>query len=160
LNKNDYILNAVIAECEKHLKRMDSAYTKLSPSLPIKPETVNSLSDDEVEHIDQFIYRFSKLQDAIGKKLFTTLLSVLGEDTDNKSLLDIFNRLEQLEIIEDYDTWKELRDIRNELVHEYEEDAVKNSEMLNLLLDGKFKLAKYFDDIIKYVNEKKKNNNQ
>jgi len=41
--------------------------------------------------------------------------------------------LEQLEIINDYDKWKSLRDLRNELAHEYDKNDSETVEKLNLL---------------------------
>lgn len=96
---------------------MDSAYQKIQPSLPITSDRVFKLDDQEVEHIDQYIFRFSKLQDAIGNKLFKAVLTELGEEVANRSAIDIFNRMEQLGIIENYEIWKEFRDLRNELAH-------------------------------------------
>src|SRR3989337_1047363 len=74
---------------------------------------------DEIEHIDQMVYRFSKLQDSIGERLFKSLLMFLEEDVTNKPFLDILNRLEQLEILPSKDEWLKLRKVRNELSHEY-----------------------------------------
>ena len=154
MKKNDNILKNVINECKKHLLRMNNAYEKISPSLPITPERVFNLSDDEVEHIDQFIFRFSKLQDAVGQKLFKSVLISLDEEVTNKSAIDIFNRLEQLEIIENYESWKELRDIRNDLAHEYEENENEASEKINALFNKKTILEKYFNDTRNYLKNK------
>jgi uncharacterized protein with HEPN domain len=133
---------------------MNYAYNKIHPSLPFNSEKISSLTDDEIEHIDQFIFRFSKLQDAIGNKLFKAVLASLDEEIINKPALDIFNRLEQLEIIENYEKWKELRDLRNELAHDYEEDTSETAQKLNILFDKKQQLEKYLNDIIKYLSDK------
>ncbi len=154
MKKSEFILKNVISECRKHLLRMNNAFEKIKPSLPIVPERIEHLSDDEVEHIDQFIYRFSKLQDAVGQKLFKAVLSSLGESVDNKSVLDIFFRLEQLEIIKNYDGWEELRNIRNDIAHEYEENDRETAEKLNLLFDKRKVLEKYFNDILSYLRSK------
>ena len=80
---------------------MNSAYRKLQSSLPITPDRVFKLDDQEVEHIDQYIFRFSKLQDAIGNKLFKSVLAELGEEvpTNQQSTFLIeSNRLELLKI--------------------------------------------------------------
>jgi hypothetical protein len=53
------------------------------------------LSDDEVEHVDQFLFRFAKLQDAIGQKLFKTILLFLREDIEEKPFIDILNLKEK-----------------------------------------------------------------
>lgn len=95
MSKSNQILNSVISECKRHMLRMNQAYEKITPSLPLTGESVVKLSDNEVEHIDQIIYRFSKLQDAIGHKLFKSILIALDEDVSDKSAIDVFNRLEQ-----------------------------------------------------------------
>jgi len=151
MKKNEYILNAVINECKKHLKRMNYAYQRLEIKMPITPELILQQSEEDIALIDHFIYRFSKLQDSIGQKLFKAVLNILDEEVENKSAIDIFNRLEQLEVIKDYDTWKDLRDLRNELAHEYEEDEVKLAESLNLLFVKKSELEQYLNNILSYL---------
>ena len=111
------ILNNVIEECIKHSNRMNYAFVKLSYNLPFIFDYIINQNEYDIALLDQFIFRFAKLQDAIGQKLFKTLLITLDENVENKSAIDIFNRLEQLEIISDYDKWKELRNLRNELSH-------------------------------------------
>jgi hypothetical protein len=148
LKKNIYILKSIINECEKHLSRMNSAFNKIKNILPVTSEKVISLNEDEIEHIDQFIFRFSRLQDTMGEKLFKAVLIELGEEVRNKAAIDIFNKLEQLEIISSYENWKELRELRNNLSHEYEEDENEAAEKLNLLFDRKDKLEKYYIDIL------------
>lgn len=155
MKRKSLILKSVVSECLKHSLRLNSAYKKIQPSLPISPEKVFGLDENEVEHIDQYIFRFSKLQDAIGNKLFKAVLNELGEDFVNKSAIDIFNRLEQLEIIENYETWKELRVLRNELAHDYDEDENEAAEKINLIISKKSELEKYIIDIMNYLNGKK-----
>ncbi len=154
MKKSSVILKSVINECNKHVQRMDSAYKKIEPSLPITSEKIFKLDDEEVEHIDQYIFRFSKLQDAIGNKLFKSVLAELGEEVANRPAIDIFNRMEQLGIISDYDLWKEFRDIRNELAHDYEENEKEAAEKINLIISKKTELEKYLIDIVDYLNLK------
>jgi hypothetical protein len=154
MEKNKYILKSIINECKTHALRMNSAYNKMLPGLPVEPQRIFNLSEDEAEHIDQFIFRFLKLQDAIGQKLFKVVLIELGEDVSSKSAIDMFNRLEQLEIISDYESWKELRDLRNDIAHEYEEDENEAAEKLNLLFDKKTQLERYLNDIVTYLIKK------
>ena len=47
--------------------------------------------------------------------------------------LDILNRLEQLGAIESAYSWQELRDIRNDIAHEYPENTNENIQSLNEL---------------------------
>ena len=68
---NDYralkLLEA-FGECTKHSRRMLGAHKKVSPIFPLDVNKYRILTDDEIEHIDQMVYRFSKLQDSIVKK--------------------------------------------------------------------------------------------
>jgi hypothetical protein len=155
MKNNQHILKSVLDECNKHVKRMQFAYEKISLLFPVTKERLSKLKEDEISYIDQIIYRFSKLQDAIGNKLFKAVLIYLDEDVLNKSAIDIFNRLEQLEIIENYDIWKDLRDLRNELAHEYEEDEKETAEKLNTLFEKKANLEKYLNDIHNYLEKRK-----
>ena len=53
---------------------------------------------DSLAYCDQIIYRFSKLQDTMGAKLFKALLLYQGENID-KPFLDLLNRLEKMKNI-------------------------------------------------------------
>ena len=79
----------------------------------------------------------------------------MGEETENKTFIDIFNKLEQLNIIEDYDKWLELRIVRNELSHDYEDDPKLNSTEINKIFELKDSLISYFVDVKKYLVAKK-----
>ena len=74
---------------------------------------------------------------------------------EGKSFIDVFDRLEQLEIIENYDKWLELRIVRNELSHEYEDNPEDNAIELNKILNMKDDLLNYFVKIKNFVIKKK-----
>lgn len=82
------------AECTRHSQRMLGAYKKVSLIFPLDVNKYRILTDDEIEHIDQMVYRFSKLQDSRGERLFKSVLMFLEEDIKNKPFLDVLNRLE------------------------------------------------------------------
>ncbi len=63
-------LEKVFYECDKHILRIANTTNKMSSFMPLSTEKFTNLSEDEIEHIDQFLFRFSKLQDAMGQKLF------------------------------------------------------------------------------------------
>ncbi|MDD2660724.1 MAG: hypothetical protein PHY54_13780 [Methylococcales bacterium] len=141
----DTRVEKVITECDKHLKRINSAYLKMSVFMPLDAKSYQHLSDDEIEHIDQFLFRFAKLQDAIGEKLFHLLLEFLKEEnTRNKPFIDILNRLEQLGILEDKNVWLELRKTRNNIAHQYEDEPEQATEALNAIYVAKPILEKIY----------------
>lgn len=154
MKKNEYILDSIIKECYKHQRRLQYAFNKLKSLFPFTSDKLSNLTDDEIAILDQLIYRFTKLQDAIGNKLFKCVLILLDEEIINKSQIDIFNRLEQLEIVNDYDKWKSLRDLRNELAYEYDEYDIETVEKLNLLFTKIPELESYLNDILNYLNNK------
>ena len=135
---NDYrtlkLLEA-FAECARHSRRMLSAYNKVLSIFPLDVDKYRILTDDEIEHIDQMVYRFSKLQDSIGERLLKSVLIFLEEDIKNKPFLDVLNRLEQLMILPSKDEWLRLRKLRNELSHEYSNEDEENVAALNMLFD-------------------------
>ena len=141
-------IEKLIAECDKHLKRINSAYLKMSVFLPVDETRCQQLFEDEVEHIDQFLFRFAKLQDAMGEKLFVLTLEFLEEENPrNKPFIDILNRLEQLNLLEDKNTWLELRKIRNNIAHQYKDEAQQAAQALNAIYTSKVMLEKIYTSL-------------
>ena len=58
--------------------------------------------------MDQFAYRYTRLQDDMGTKLMSAVLKALGEDVAPMSALDRFVRLEQLGWLVRADSWQTL----------------------------------------------------
>lgn len=66
-----------------------------------------ALSSHERRLLDQFAYRFTRLQDDMGGRLFPALLGALGEEVSAMAVIDRLNRLEQLGWIPLADEWLE-----------------------------------------------------
>ena len=75
---------------------------------------------DLAEQVDAFVSRFSRLQDTLGDKLLPLLLTSLGEKTN--SMIDNLDRAERLRLIQSTDEWLAMRNLRNQMIHEYVED--------------------------------------
>ena len=67
----------------------------------------------------------------MGAKLFKSLLLYQGENT-NKPFLDILSQLEKMEIIS-VDEWFEIRDLRNEIAHDYDDNDTVALNILNMI---------------------------
>lgn len=137
-------IEATLSECELHQKRIHYALEKLQKFMPLDVNQYKLLSDEEVEALDQFLFRFSKLQDAMGQRLFSDLLALKEEPVKSMSFLDKLNRLEQLGIILDKNQWLAIRDIRNKVSHEYEDNPVAMCEALNHIYASYPKLEAIF----------------
>jgi uncharacterized protein with HEPN domain len=140
-------------ESYKHLDRLNGAFEQLSLkyNFPLNQDSydkiINNIND--LAFSDQVIYRFSKLQDTIGAKLFKSLLLYQGENV-NKPFLDILNSLERIDII-DVEEWFEIRDLRNEIAHEYEESENMAINILNTIYELKQELEKILNRIKEMV---------
>jgi len=118
MNISEQKLISNIEECNKHLARMLNAFNKMSEFIPLNLDYYTNISEDSIEHIDQFLFRFSLLQDSMGEKLFRNLITSIGEDSRSLTFIDILNRLEALGLLKK-DVWMDLRDLRNLATHEY-----------------------------------------
>lgn len=118
-----------------HWERMRYAYRKIEPFFPLNTERYATIDNDTLSYFDQFVYRFSKLQDSLGAKLFKSILDSLGEETRGVPFIDILSRLEALGILDSADEWLLLREIRNNLAHEYSLDKQEIADGLNLLYE-------------------------
>ena len=116
--------------CDKHILRIDEALRGLEVDFPITLATYQSFDSEQIRCIDQFIFRFSKLQDAIGAKIFRYTLEILEEDVTSLPMRDILNRLERFNIIPSADEWIYIRELRNEIAHDY---PLYESEVVTIL---------------------------
>ena len=132
-----------------HLARIDEAFDELGKKyrFPIAEEQFAELLTNRMElaFADQIIYRFSKAQDTIGAKLFKAFLLYQGENVD-RPFLDILNELEKLHIV-DVEGWFVLREIRNDIAHDYEDNRDQARLILNNIYQYRGELRKILVDI-------------
>lgn len=90
---------------------------------PFTSDRAKHLADDPAlaERVDAFVGRFGRLQDTLADKLLPILLAALGEQLGAQ--IDNLDRAERLELIESVDQWLSMRQLRNQMVHEYIEDV-------------------------------------
>ncbi len=140
-------------ECNQHKIRLLKAKSHLKSFIPIDKDRYLNLGDAEIGFIDQMIFRFSKLQDTMGEKLFPSLLELMGEEVKNKPFIDRLNRIEELEILY-RDDWMSLRKDRNEIAHEYSFNQDEVVDSINTIYDIADKLLFIYDTFYKYCQEK------
>ena len=110
------MLTEVIETSYLHLNRAKDNYEEM---LQFSIDLTVYQDKEKIKTIDAFIFRFIKLQDFMGDKLFKEVLKAIGEYKDNMALIDCLDKLEKLEIIAQADQWMNYRAIRNKLTHEY-----------------------------------------
>jgi hypothetical protein len=97
-----------------------SAMEALCYSYEIKPDLAQAalFSQADWEHWDAFTVRFSRLADILTKKVFRALDK--SDFLENQSsFIDRIFRAEKRQLIADVTVWKQIRELRNQLVHEY-----------------------------------------
>lgn len=133
MNNQDVVelkLCSALKECAQHHLRLHSAWLEATHFPALKKGAVDALTDAEVRTLDQLVFRFGKLQDAMGTRLLPALLQQVQEWQDNEPFLDKLNRAEKLGMIASVEQWLWLRELRNQTAHEYPEQP--NLMMANL----------------------------
>jgi len=146
-------LRPAIRECERHLARLHYAAAQGKGLFPLDAEAYDTLSDSDIAILDQMLFRFDRLQDAIGQRLLPAILRAGQEWRDDETFLDKLNRLEKLGVIPSASDWVQLRDLRNHAMHECPDDPEVNAANLNRVFDGIAKLGRNLRQARKFAEE-------
>lgn len=137
-------LTPAIRECERHLERLQYAAGKGQNLFPMNADSFKRLSHNDIATLDQMLFRFGKLQDAIGQRLLPAILLAGQEWRDDETFLDKLNRLEKLGAIPSASGWIKLRELRNSAAHEYPDEPAVNAANLNKIYDAISTLERNF----------------
>jgi len=146
MNELKLIMQSYLSECEIHKSKIDSAKDSLKPLFPLDIQIYSTKESELSSTIDQMVYRFSKLQDTLGEKVFPIYLQLGGEDPKKKTFIDLLNRLEELEVVSKSE-WLYLREVRNEIAHEYNLNQEKLVKILNQIYSDSGRLIQIYDSI-------------
>ncbi len=146
------MINDIVEKVNLHRKRAKSALKEIKEWETLDCEIFEDF--EKIKTIDTFIYRFIKLQDMMGEKLFKLFLDEIGEYKDNMSLLDILDKLEKFEIIENSMDWMEYRKLRNKLTHEYPNNEDDVIDGIKIAIDVFNKIETILLNIVEYKNRK------
>lgn len=118
----EFKLKPALAECVLHRQRLHRAWSEASAFPTFQASTASAappLTEDQIRVTDQVVFRFGRLQDAIGTRLLPAMLQLMQEWQDEAPFVDKLNRAEKLGLIPSAFQWQELREIRNQTAHEY-----------------------------------------
>jgi len=152
-SENRNKLTEAVQLCTIHSERMRFAWEKVKDHFPLDKEKYKQLQPEELSFMDQLIFRFSKLQDSMGGKLFPSILENLGEDIRELPFIDRLAKLEKLNVIGSADEWMMLRETRNIVTYEFPFVTDEMIEGLNLLV----KHQQVILDILEQVKDFVKN---
>jgi hypothetical protein len=145
-------LNEAVQLCAIHSQRMSFAWGKIKIHFPLNREHYLQLQPEDLSFFDQLIFRFSKLQDSMGGKLFPAVLENLGEEVQGVPFIDLLNKLEEFNIISSADEWMLLRETRNIVTHEYPFITDEVIQGLNLLSNHYLLIMEIWKQVEAYIN--------
>lgn len=116
-----------LALCQGHGDALQDASQDIKARGMSVDEYANPGKEDR-RLLDQFAFRYTRLQDDMGAKLMPAALKALGENVAAMSALDRFARLEQLGWLASADEWQTLRQICNQFTHDYPNNPTERFE--------------------------------
>lgn len=126
----------LVNELKNNLKRLEQSLSALLYSWEkcskIGLEKGNH-EQEEQEAFEALTSRFARTSDILTQKVARTIFTLLQEDI--KTFIDAANFLEKLDIVQNADDILTIRELRNQIAHEYVEDS----------------LTDLFRDILKYT---------
>jgi hypothetical protein len=116
MNPNDR-LTIALWEADRHAAALSEALAEWAaePALDMAQLERDRLL---LRLADQILFRFTKLQDALGERLVPATLQRLAESFEDWPMRDRLERLERLGYLV-VDDWLRWRELRNRLAHEY-----------------------------------------
>jgi len=104
--------------------------------------TFNTLKPEKKAILDAYLKRFASIQDFLGAKIFSLLLEVAG--IPNSKMSEVLSNIEKENIIDSLENWIELREVRNELEHDYPEELQEALDDLKYCVDNFEKIESYY----------------
>lgn len=149
------ILQKRLDKLEKHYIALKE-YKKLIEELLIEKNiyeqfVFNTLKPEQRAILDAYLKRFSSVQDFLGAKIFVLLLEVAGIYSGKMS--EVLSYIEKEEIIDSLDNWIELREVRNELEHDYPEELQEALKDLKYCVDSFDKIESYYLNSLNFAKK-------
>lgn len=117
MKKQNLLLDKLKSEFLKSTNHLLISYQKVKR---LKTE-VDDLSEDELEIWESFSSRFARSSDIFISK-FLKAMMLEKDPAFRGSVIDFLNEAEKFGIIENANTWKRIRELRNVAAHEYSSD--------------------------------------
>ncbi len=149
------ILRKRLQKVEKHYEAL-SEYKKLIDDLTagkniFKVSVFKKLIPQERAILDAYLKRFSSLQDYLGAKVFPALLEISG--IDGSKMSEVLFMMEKEEIIDSLENWIELRELRNELEHDYPDELQEALEDLKECVNQFSRIERYYISSVQFAEK-------
>jgi len=116
-----------------HINRLRDVLSSLTKLYPLTVDKFHVLESSDKDKLDVLAFRFAKLQDLLGTKIFREYLSVLQYPVEDKNFLELLKELDKEKIL-NIDLWSEFRGVRNSISHDYPSEEDEKVEAINYLI--------------------------
>ena len=123
----------------KEYKELIDAFLLVDDILTV--EKFNFIDPKDRAVFDAYIKRFASIQDFLGAKIFPLLIEISGIGSVKMS--EVLYHMEREEVIDSIDNWIELREIRNELEHDYPDELKEALDDLKFCINSFGLLEQY-----------------
>lgn len=141
-------LEKYIEIADIHAERLKFAFSEIS-SLHFKTvKDFENLTQAQVRDIDGALMRFIKLQDVIGSDILPRILEITENTVPTQmTFIDKLNKLEKLEYLSDAKWWQKVRNVRNDITHDYPTEAELMIKYFNDFKEQTVLLLEYWNDL-------------
>lgn len=139
-------------EAFRSAKLLMSSCERMKKVMPLNVDAIQSFNPENLDMIDAFRVRFCDLQDSLGNKVFRTLL-LLEEETIGTGI-DVINKMEKRGILDSFDSFKKVRNIRNAFSHDYPDSDEAKVELLNDAYVNSKILIQILNNVIDYMKDR------
>lgn len=116
-------------EVSRCANRLTSSLARLQADFPLTGERLCNEDENLFERLDAFRVRYADLQDAIGNKLFRSILMVFDEKSLN--MAETLSKMEKYGVLVSVDEWRLMREIRNSFSRDYLDAEEDRAMVLN-----------------------------
>lgn len=108
----------------------------------------DALDEERLESLAAFKGRFAELQDHLASAM-KLIADIEGEDT--RVFTYVLNYMVQLDVLDDIEGWRAVRDLRNTASHDYSSSEAAKASHFNDLLMHKNYLDQILDNLLRFV---------
>lgn len=135
-----------------HLARMREylvySLSQIQQLLPV--QDWSGLQPDQHESLAAFRVRFSEFQEHMGK---TMKAVALEEEKPAEPFTVVLFYMEKLGCLDSVERWKEIRELRNAVNHEYEDDPKVLHEFFEAMLASAPELLRWHDQLLAFCRK-------
>lgn len=148
MNNNIALLARRLVQLARMREYLSYSHDQAVQLLPITDWT--TLTADQHETLAAFRVRFSEFQEHIGKCMRAIAFE---EESPTEPFGAVLALMEKLGILDEIDHWKLIRELRNAINHEYDDDPKRVAEFFRLLCEEAPSLLRYHEALERFCQE-------